>query len=217
MSVVGLDWNATRALAVLGPAGDYPLPVALEPPSAELPMLLDLTGREPVVGGMARRRCRISPHQMCHGFLARLGATAGWKHGRRPFDAAAAVTHIWHGLHGLCRASKAIVLALPAYLEQAQADHLRALGEKQKLAVLGSVSNVLAAALAGHTQQLWTRAAVVVDVDDHALSIALVLTAEERTISSRCGRSHRWGSRVARTAHQRIGGDVHHADAPRSA
>ena len=25
MSVVGLDWNATRALAVLGPAGDYPL------------------------------------------------------------------------------------------------------------------------------------------------------------------------------------------------
>lgn len=178
MSVVGLDWNATRALAVLGAAGDYPLPVALEPPSAELPMLLDLGGREPVVGGVARRRCRISAHQICHGFLPRIGAPAAWKLGRRPFDATAAVTHVWQRLHGLCRVTKGIVLALPAYLQPAQANHLRTLGEKQKLGVLGSVPSVLAAALAGHMQQLWTRAALVVDVDDHALSIALVLAAE---------------------------------------
>ena len=87
MSVVGLDWNATRALAVLGPLGDYALPVALDPPSAELPMLLDLAGAQPVVGGSARRRCRLNAHQVCQGFLPLLGVPAGsspaWKIGRR--------------------------------------------------------------------------------------------------------------------------------------
>jgi hypothetical protein len=190
MSVVGLDWNATRAIAVLGPAGDYPLPVPLEPPAAELPMLLDLAGKEPIVGGAARRRCRISPHQVCHGFLPYLTASAapGWKHGRRLFDAAAATTHVWQRLHGLCRTAKGIVLAVPAYLQPAQANQLRTLGEKQKLPVLGSVPGVLAAALAGATQQLWSRAALVVDVDDHALTVALVLAVENNAhlVETRC-------------------------------
>jgi hypothetical protein len=179
MSVVGLDWNATRALAVLGPAGEYPLPVPLEPPTVELPMLLDLAGRQPVVGGAARQRCRISPHQVCQGFLARLGAPPTWKLGRRPFDAAAAVAHVWQRLYGLCRTAGGVVAAVPAYLDPSQANLVRAMGEKQKLAVLGTVPGVLAAALAGHAQQLWTRAALVVEVDDHALSIALVLAAED--------------------------------------
>ncbi len=183
MSVVGLDWNATRVLAVLGSAGDYPLPVPLEPPSIELPMLLDLTGREPLVGGSGRRRCRLSPHQVCQGFLPFVGAPAktapAWQLGRRPLDAAGAAAHVWQRLHGLCRSTKGVVLAVPGYLQPTQADLLRSLGEKHKLALLGSVPGVLAAALAGHTQQFWSRAVIVVDVDDHALSIALVLAAED--------------------------------------
>jgi hypothetical protein len=182
MSVVGLDWNATRALAVLGTAGDYPLPVPLEPPALELPMLLDLSGRHPAVGAAARRRSRISPHQVCQGFLPYVGAVAGaptWTLGRRPLDAAGAATHVWEQLHGLCRSAQGVVLAVPSYLQTAQADLLRILGAKLKLPLIGSVPGVLAAALAGHTQQLWSRAALVVDVDDHALTVALVLAAQD--------------------------------------
>jgi hypothetical protein len=184
MSVVGLDWNATRALAVLGAAGGYALPVSLEPPSAELPMLLDLAGAQPIVGGAARRRCRTSPHQICHGFLAHLGAPArtapAWKIGRRPLDAEQAAGHVWQKLHGLCRSAKGVVLAVPGYFQPAQAELLRALGTRNKVAVLGSVPLPLAAALAGHVQHVWSRAVLVVDVDDHALTVALVLAGQDR-------------------------------------
>src|SRR5207244_5522970 len=37
-----------------------------------------------------------------------------------------------------------------------------------------------AAALAGHVQALWSRSALVVDVDDHALTVALVLAGQDR-------------------------------------
>jgi hypothetical protein len=183
MSVVGLDWNSTRALAVVGPAGDYALSVPLEPPSPELPMMLDLAGSQPIVGGAARRRCRVTPRQVCRGFLPLLGTPAGaspaWKLGRRAFDAAQAVGHVWQKL-GLCRSAKGVVLTVPSYLQPAQADLLRTLGAKHKVPVLGSVPAALAVALAGHVQQLWSRSALVVDIDDHALTVALVLAGQDR-------------------------------------
>jgi hypothetical protein len=184
MSTIGLDWNATRALAVIGPAGDYPLSVPLEPPSAELPMLLDLAGSQAIVGGAARRRCRLSPRQVCRGFLPLLGTPAGssptWKLGRRPFDAAQAIACVWQKLHGLCRSAKGVVLTVPGYLQPAQAELLRTIAAKNKIPVLGSVPASLAAALAGHVQQLWSRSVLVVDVDDHALTVALVLAGQDR-------------------------------------
>ncbi len=175
MTVVGLDWNATRALAVLGPAGDYPLPVPLEPPSAEMPAVLDLSGG-------ARRRCRLSPHTVCANFLPHLGAPARsaptWKLGRRALDATGAAAAVWQHLGGLCRSAQGVVLATPGYLQPAQAELLAGLGNRCKAPVLGSVPVPLAAALAGHTQQLWSRSVVVIDVDDHALTVSLVLAAE---------------------------------------
>jgi hypothetical protein len=183
MSLVGIDWNATRALAVLAPAGEYPLPVPLEPPALELAMLLDLSGGQPVVGSSGRRRCRLSAHQVCRGFLPLVGVPAcaapAWKIGRRTLDAAGAVEHVWQRLDGLCRSARGVVLALPGYVHAVQADLLRSLGEKFGAPVQGSVSNVLAAALAGHRQQLWSRATIVVDVDDHALTVALVVAARD--------------------------------------
>jgi hypothetical protein len=164
---------------VLGPAGDYPLPVPLEPPSLELPMLLDLAGSQPVVGSAGRRRCRVNPQQVCHSFLPHLGTTTAWKGGRRPLDAAGAAGHVWQHLRGLCRAAQGVVLVLPGYLQATQADLLRTLGGKLKVPVLGSVPMPLAVALAGHAQQLWSQTAIVVDVDEHALTVALVLANQE--------------------------------------
>ena len=99
-----------------------------------------------------------------------------------------AVGHVWQRLHGLCRAAQGVVLAVPDYLQPAQAELLCSGGDKQKVPVLGSVPGGLAAALAGHTQQLWSRAVLVVDVDDHALTVSLVLAGQDRAhlVETRC-------------------------------
>jgi hypothetical protein len=181
MTLVALDWNATRARAVLGPAEDYPLPVPLEPPGLELPMALTLE-RQPQVGSAARRLLRQAPHQVCHGFLPHLGLTDGphWRAGRQTLDAAGAATHVWQRLQALCKKAEGVVLALPGYLQHVQAEALRLLAEKLRLPMLGSLPAPLAAALAAHAEGFWTHAVLVLDVDDHALTITLVKSADDR-------------------------------------
>jgi hypothetical protein len=76
MTLVGLDWNATRVRALLGPADDYPLPVPLEPPALELPAILSLENAQPHVGSAGRRLCRAAPHRVCHDFVAYLDQPA---------------------------------------------------------------------------------------------------------------------------------------------
>jgi hypothetical protein len=71
-------------------------------------------------------------------------------------------------------------LTVPGYLQPDQADQLAVLGSKSRIPVVGSLPITLAAALAGHAQQLWSRSVVVVDVDDHALTVALVLAGQDR-------------------------------------
>jgi hypothetical protein len=182
MSLVGLDWNASRVLAVLGPAGDYPLPVPLEPPALELPAAVSLHGPRPEVGGAGLRHVREAPHVVCRNFLPELGASAArtWRHGRHALDAAQATRLVWQRLHGLCRDATGVVLAVPGYLDAGQADALRGLGTSLRLALLGSVPMPLAAALAGHALQHWSHSALVIDVDEHALTFALVRAVAEQ-------------------------------------
>jgi hypothetical protein len=181
MTLVALDWNATRARAVLGPAQDYPLPVPLEPPSLELPMLLTLE-RSPQVGSAARRLRRVAPHQVCHGFLPHIGLPSSptWGSGPYTLDAAGAAGLVWQRLHALCKKAAGVVLTLPGYLSHAQAEALRGLAEKVRLPVLGSLPTPLAAALAAHAEGFWSQAVLVLDVDDHALTITLVKAVDER-------------------------------------
>src|SRR4051794_17549234 len=111
MRYLGLDWNATRALAVLGPLNDYPLPVPLEPPAAELPLLLSLERSQPELGGAAVRLCRQRPHAVCRGFLPALGTPSPtWKAGRATLDAAAVTTHVWKHLSAVCNDSRGVIV-----------------------------------------------------------------------------------------------------------
>ncbi|MBI2806841.1 MAG: FHA domain-containing protein [Planctomycetes bacterium] len=178
MTVLALDWNATRVRAVLGPAGEYPLPVALEPPGLDLPLAIGLEGSTPEVGGAALRVCRRTPHLVCQNFLPFVTGTANegprWQAGRHALDARAACEVVWRRLRDLGTNSKSIVLTLPGYLEAAQADVLRGLGERGRLPVFGSLPALLAAALAGHAEQFWQRSVLVVDADDQALTFGWV-------------------------------------------
>ena len=53
MTRIGLELNASFVRGVLGPAGDYPPPLPLEPPGHELPMVFLLEKSTPELGRVA--------------------------------------------------------------------------------------------------------------------------------------------------------------------
>jgi hypothetical protein len=175
MSLVGLEINGTRVRGVLGPLGDYPLPLPLDPPAQHLPLALSLEKSSIEVGAAALRLLRQRPHLVCHGFLATLdNSDKTWQAGRHRLDAAAAMAAAWQRLEPMCRKSRGVVATLPGYVAKTTATKVLDLGARNKVGVLGSLSAPLAAALVGYAEQAWVETALVIDVDDHALTLALV-------------------------------------------
>ncbi|MCI0681961.1 MAG: FHA domain-containing protein [Gemmataceae bacterium] len=175
MSLVGLEINGTRVRGVLGPLGDYPLPLPLEPPAQELPLALSLEKSTLEIGAAALRLLRLRPHLVCHGFLTNLhNATKTWQAGRHRLDAAKAMAAVWQRLEPMCRRTGGVVATLPGYLAKSAAETVFTLGQQSKVPMLGSLSAPLAAALVGYAEQTWIESALIVDVDDHALTLALV-------------------------------------------
>src|SRR4051812_17612451 len=115
MSVMGLDWNATRLRAVQGEAGDYPLPVLLDPPRFDLPLAIRYEKKTPEVGSAAMRMCRHSGHLVYHSFLPTLSDRAGqgpvWQSGRHKLDARQACELVWRKVQTSTLTSRGIVLS----------------------------------------------------------------------------------------------------------
>jgi hypothetical protein len=175
MTLFGLDLNAGRARAVAGPAGEYALPVPLEPPHAELPLALSLEGGRPRVGAAGLRSCRRVPHLTRANFLPSPDAPAA-DAGHPDNDTALslALSHIARTCGGLGGGA----LAAPAYLETARVGRLFDLAERAGLRLLGCVAAPLALALAAHAEQGWTGPALILDADEHALSVSAVAAAD---------------------------------------
>lgn len=182
MSLLGLDLNATRVRAVRGPLGDYPTVAMLEPPRAELPLVLSLEGRTPALGSAGLRLCRRAPQLAWQNFLPRLGEAAApgrhWLDGRRRIDPDMAMTQVCQHLARLCKGIQGATLAVPAYLSDEQVARLLTLADQAGLPVLGSIAAPLAAALAAHAEQSWFGSCVVLDIDDQALTLTSVAAAE---------------------------------------
>ena len=175
MTMLALDWNATRVRAVVGPAGQTPVPVLLEPPGLDLPLVISLANSVPEIGVTAARQSRRSSHLMCQMFLPHVAeANQGprWQVGRHSLGARDACVIVWRRLHSLGVNAHGIVITVPSYLTLSQADSLRRLAGR--LPVLGSTPNLLIAALAGHNERYWDRSVLVVDVDDHALTLGWI-------------------------------------------
>jgi hypothetical protein len=178
MNHVGLDLNASRARGVAGRVGDFPTTLPLASPAAELPLCLHLGDGAPVLGAAGLGLCRRQPHQVYRSFLPALGepADAGRRWLTRPhqLDAGQALGLVLHQLYQTCRGAAGVVLALPDYLTPVQVDLATILAGQAGLPILGSLSSALALALAAHSEQAWFGTAVVVDLDDHALSLSVV-------------------------------------------
>jgi len=176
MSVVGLELNGTRVRAVLGAVGDYPLALPLEPPAQDLAVALSLEKPKLIeVGAPAVRLLRQRPHLVCSNFLASLDdPTRTWAAGRHKLDSRAALMHLWQRLAPMCRPARLAAVTLPGYLGKAQAILVQQLAERAKVPLMGTVEAPLAAALAGYADQSWIGAVLVLDVDDHALTMSLI-------------------------------------------
>jgi hypothetical protein len=175
LSVVGLELNGTRARGVLGDVGEYPLVLPLEPPAQDLIVALSLEKSTVEVGAAALRLWRHRPHLICHGFLAGLmDPQKTWSAGRHRLDARQALSHVWRRLEPICRRARGVATTLPAYVARPQAETVLQLGEQARVPVMGSVSAVLAAALAGYAEQAWINAVLIIDIDEHAATLALV-------------------------------------------
>lgn len=178
MTLLGLELNASRARAVSGTVGDFPCPLPLEPPHLELVMMLSLEQAAPVVGQAGLRFARQTPHLCYRDFLASLGAPPApersWLGGTRKLDGAEAMTHVFRRLEPICHSCAGVVLAVPGYLNSLQAAKMRALGTQARVPIFGSLPIPLASALSAYAEQSWYGMAIVIDVDDHALTLSTV-------------------------------------------
>ena len=75
--MLGIDMNGTRIRAVRGAAADFALPLPLDPPGQELPLILSLANGSIEIGQAGLRLCRRQPHLIWQGFLAYVGQRNG--------------------------------------------------------------------------------------------------------------------------------------------
>jgi hypothetical protein len=180
MSLIGLELNGTRGRAVIGPGEVPPRSLALDGKGGDLPMALSLENRRPEVGRAGLALCRRLPHLACTDFLAELGERRQWGDGRKRIDADKALALVFDHLRPACKGAKGLVATLPAYLNRTQADLVSKSAEKTKLPWYGTVSASLAVGLAAHAEHPWEGRALILDVDDHALSWSMAEIGPER-------------------------------------
>ena len=138
MSMVALDWNATRVRAVQGAADGYPLLLPLEPPHADLPLAISMgTGRR----GRQRRLASMSASAGpgVPGVLAfsarRAGSRAALAGGRHIVRCPSACEFVWASSARHRHAG--IVLTLPGYLQTRAGRDAASPGRDSRAAVLG--------------------------------------------------------------------------------
>jgi len=188
MALIAFDMDASRVRGAIGCPGGVAEPILLEGESLDLPMAVSLEGRQLQVGAPGVRLLRRLPHLTCHDFLACLGTGRQWNGGRHRLKADAALKYVIKHLEPVWSRSAGVGLSLPTYLEPHQALAFAAAARDAKLPLRGMVATALPMAYAAYQQEPWSGPALVLELDDHALTWTAV-TAEDGAI-------HRLGSHV---------------------
>ena len=133
MSLIGLDLDASRARAVIGPRPHTVAPLVLDGDRADLPLALGLEGKQIQVGRAGLALARRRPHLACLDFLAHLGSGRIWSADRHRLDADRALGLVFGVLAGKLARNSALVMSLPAYLSDDQIVELRCLASAARL------------------------------------------------------------------------------------
>jgi hypothetical protein len=173
VTYTSLDLNTDRVWALSGLPGKAPVADRLHGDAADLPLVLSLEERKVQVGQPGLALLRKSPHLACAGFLPQLGRKAEWSHGRHRLDAQKAVWHVFRRLRELLPDRKALAVAAPPYLSSEQVNLLVQSAREASVPVAAALPRSLAAALASYADQPWHDVGIVLDVDDHALTIGV--------------------------------------------
>ena len=180
MKRAAIELNASMLRGVIGQRGTYPSPLVADHDG--LPLVLSLERSTPDLGHAALAVAREKSHLICRGFMPHVGLVGPksrkWHVDRHRLDADAAFNLVCGKLLPLAKSATELTVALPAYLSTEQAAAISRLAKKAKLPIVGSLSTPLAAALVGYAEQAWTNSAVVVDLDDHALTLAHVCSID---------------------------------------
>jgi FHA domain len=180
MKRAAIELNASTLHGVIGARGTYPQPLA--PDHDGIPLVVSLERSTPEVGHAALAVAREKAHAICRGFVPHVGLVGPkmkkWHVDRHRLDADAAMSLVCAKLQPLAKSATQMTAALPAYLSPDQAAAIHRLAKKAKLPLVGSLSTPLAAALVGYAEQAWTNSAVIVDLDDHALTLAHVCSID---------------------------------------
>ncbi|MBL8793652.1 MAG: hypothetical protein JNM56_07095 [Planctomycetia bacterium] len=167
----GLDLNASRVRGVSGSATLTPRLLTLDAETrGELPLSISLENRRPEVGTAGARICRRLPYLTCDNFLPHLGAPRQWTAGRHRLDAGQALALAFKQLKPSLAECKSAAAALPAYLTRDQGKLFLDLAKQAKLPALNWIAAPLAVAWAARSERPWYGLALVLDVDDHALT-----------------------------------------------
>lgn len=186
--VLALDINASRVRAVGGTVGEPPAICSLDGKHEDLPLAVSLQGRTPEVGRAGLALARRSPHLACLHFLPELGRPRRWGSERHHLSADQAFDLVLGRLELAEHRCGGLVLVLPPYLTPDQVNGVANAVQEAGLPLLGSISALLAACLLSFADRTDPKPVVVIDSDDHVLTMA--------TVASVDGRAHVLDTRV---------------------
>ncbi|MFO0937439.1 MAG: hypothetical protein U0798_13090 [Gemmataceae bacterium] len=196
---VGIDLTSSRIRTVVCGAGpDRPL--VLDAPAIDLALAVHLDRKPLDVGQVGYTSIRRAPHHVAINFLPHVTESKAWKAGRQTLSADAALGVAFAKIApSVSNEAEAIGLAVPAYLTPPQAAACAGTAAANKLPIAGTVQAALAV-VAERTETILRGdpaseeadgdrpagivpirnhadgpgSAVVIDVDDHALSASVV-------------------------------------------
>ena len=171
---LGLDVNASRVRAVASETGRPPRVALLDDPHEELPLAVSLERPAAEVGRAALGLARRLPHMGCFDFLNDVGQPREWKVGRHRVTANQLVALALDRVRAACPRPDNLTLVLPTYLGTPKVSALANLMTKAQLPVRGSAVAPLALVAGGDPARTRPHVTLVVDVDDHALTGAVV-------------------------------------------
>lgn len=180
MTFLSLDINSARMYAMAGPVDGLPSTVALEPPRAEMPMVVMQNSYHGSVGSEALVLARQQPDQIYRNFLPKLIFTEkknGW-FGRfrrgTDLDSRNALEQILRKVKQITGPVDGVLLSLPPYLAADQVEIVSKTARDLRLPVIGSTVSPVAQALAAYADHPWYGSAIVFDLDDHALWMSIL-------------------------------------------
>lgn len=174
VATLGVDLNATRLRAMTCEAGRPPRPVLLDDPLEELDLAVSLEKRTPEAGRAGRLVERKTPHLGCYDFLNEINLPRHWEGGRHRLNAVELLSHVFAKARAALPKSENLTLTLPPYLIPTKVTALAQLMEKAKLPLRGSILLPLALAATTDAPDRRPSQTLVIDCDDHALSISLI-------------------------------------------